>query len=83
MTNFETYLKLMLANIILQLSNQKLFNDILPIILFHSFFLHKSKDIINIEIEILQTSKNQYFHEVMTCSGNLKHMLDNIIVQLS
>jgi len=42
-------LKLMLAKIILQLYYQKLVNDNLPIILFHSFFFHKSTDIINIE----------------------------------
>jgi len=59
---FSGSLKLMLAKIILQLCYQKFMKDIFPIILFHSFFFHKSKDIINIEQSMLQTSKNQYIH---------------------
>ena len=59
---FSGNLKLMLANIILQHSYQKFMNDSLPIILFHSFFFHKSKDIINNELQTLQTSKSEYVH---------------------
>jgi len=59
---FSGSLKLMLAKIILQLCYQKIMNDNFPIILFHSFFFHNSKDIINIEQCILQTSKLQYIH---------------------
>jgi len=47
---FSSTLKLMLANIILQLSYQKFMNDSLTVILFDSFFFHKSKDIINNEL---------------------------------
>jgi len=52
--------KLILAKIILQLWYKKFMNDNLPIILFHSFFFHNSFYIINNEIWILQTWKNQY-----------------------
>jgi len=47
---FSGTLTLMLANIILQLSYQKFMNDTLPIILYVSFFFHKSKDITNNEL---------------------------------
>jgi len=59
---------LILAKIILQLYYQKLMNDSLPIIIFHSFFFHNSCHIINIEIWTLQTSKSQYNHQVMSCN---------------
>jgi len=39
---FSGSLKMMLAKIKLQLCYQKFMNDNLPIILFHSFFFHKS-----------------------------------------
>ena len=74
--------KLMLVKIILQVCYQKIMNDILPFILFHSFF-HNSYNIINIEIWILQTSKSQYIHQVMASNGIWKLMLAKIILQLS
>jgi len=43
-------LKLMLAKITLPACFQKFINDNLPIILFHSFFFHKSCEIVNNEI---------------------------------
>ena len=74
--------KLILAKIILQLWYQKFMNDNLPIILFHSFFFHNSFYIINNEIWILQTSKNQYIYQVMAPNGSLKLMLAKILLQL-
>ena len=75
-------LKLMLAKIILQLCYQKIMNDILPITIFHSFFIHNSCYILNNEIWILQTWKSQYIQQVMPSNGSLKLMLAKIILQL-
>jgi len=49
---------------------------------FHLFFFHKSINIINNELWMLQNSKNQYIHKVMAFSGSLKLMFTKIILQL-
>ena len=73
--------KLILAKIILQFCYQKFMNDTLPIILFCSFFFHKSCWIINNEIWALQNSKSQYIHQVMALNDSYKLILAKIILQ--
>jgi len=74
--------KLKLAKMILQLCYQKFMNDILPIILFHSFFFHNSCSIISNEIWTLQNSKSQYIQQVMASNGCLTLILAKIILIL-
>jgi len=74
--------KLVLAKMTLQLWYLKFMNDNLPIILFHSFFFHKSCWIINNEIWTLQNSKNLYIHQVMASNGSYMLILAKIILQL-
>jgi len=81
MASKDSYM-LILAKIILQLCYQKFMNDNLPIILFHSFFFHKSCQIINNEIWTLQNSKNLYIHQVMASNVSYKLILAKIILQL-
>jgi len=73
--------KLILAKISLSFCYQKFMNDNLPIILFHSFFFH-SQDILNNELWILQTSKNQYIHQVMAFNGTEKLILAKMTLSL-
>jgi len=79
---FQVSEKLILAKMTLSLCHQKSMNDVLPIILFHLFFFHKSCKIINNKIWTLQNSKSPYIHQVMAFQVSEKLILATMTLSL-